>query len=435
MNCNEVNDYLSLYIDDELSEEEKKSMDEHLKNCPDCSKELEEYRKIIQALRELPDEEPPAGYCKRLNEKLLNIKPDEIDEIKEETEIQDAVITPMKRNRISRWVKYGGLAAALVLIVFVYGLNRSGMDYSINEMTSDIGETPNMQAVPEEAPAENFRAALNTRDISGASDNYTAFDAKAKQDTMESEISADDSTGQESPAATENRELKIIKTGDIYVQTKDYNNFLNEMTAKIASLGGYIENNNTEVYQVYENDKLMHGNLKIRVPKESFDEAVSYLEETTEIRRKNIGETDVTKEYYEKDNKVQNLEVQEQHLRELFEKATTVEEMLQIENELRRVRTEIDSLNLSIADIDDRASMSTIDLEVEEVREVNFELKSEKGVIERAREGFINTVNRIVRGTGNLIVNLISSSPILVPAIIIFVILFLKVKKYWKKKL
>ncbi|HAQ39711.1 MAG TPA: hypothetical protein DCM73_02010, partial [Clostridiales bacterium] len=215
------------------------------------------------------------------------------------------------------------------------------MDYSINEMTSDIGETPNMQAVPEEAPAENFRAALNTRDISGASDNYTAFDAKAKQDTMESEISADDSTGQESPAATENRELKIIKTGDIYVQTKDYNNFLNEMTAKIASLGGYIENNNTEVYQVYENDKLMHGNLKIRVPKESFDEAVSYLEETTEIRRKNIGETDVTKEYYDKDNKVQNLEVQEQHLRELFEKATTVEEMLQIENELRRVRTEI----------------------------------------------------------------------------------------------
>ncbi len=309
------------------------------------------------------------------------------------------------------------------------------MDYSINEMTSDIGETPNMQAVPEEAPAENFRAALNTRDISGASDNYTAFDAKAKQDTMESEISADDSTGQESPAATENRELKIIKTGDIYVQTKDYNNFLNEMTAKIASLGGYIENNNTEVYQVYENDKLMHGNLKIRVPKESFDEAVSYLEETTEIRRKNIGETDVTKEYYDKDNKVQNLEVQEQHLRELFEKATTVEEMLQIENELRRVRTEIDSLNLSIADIDDRASMSTIDLEVEEVREVNFELKSEKGVLERAREGFINTVNRIVRGTGNLIVNLISSSPILVPAIIIFVILFLKVKKYWKKKL
>lgn len=432
MNCNEVNDNLSLYIDDELSEEEKKSMDEHIKNCLDCSKELEEYKKIIQALRELPDEEPPAGYCKRLNEKLLKIKS---EEIKEENEMPEVVKAPMKGNRVSRWVKYGGLAAALVLIFFVYGLNRSGMDYSDQEMTSNIDEASNMQAVPGEAPAENFGATLNARDIRGVSDNYTSFDGKSKQDAMESEISADETTGQENQAATENRELKIIKTGDIYVQTKDYNKFLNEMMAKISSMGGYIENNNTEVYQVYENDKLMHGNLKIRVPKENFDEAVSYLEETTEIRRKNINETDVTKEYYEKDNKVKNLEVQEQHLRELFEKATTVEEMLQIENELRRVRTEIDFLNLSLADIDDRASMSTIDLEVEEVREVNFELKSEKGVLERAKEGFINTVNRIVRGTGNLIVNLISSSPILVPAIIIFVILFMKVKKYWKKKL
>ena len=179
----------------------------------------------------------------------------------------------------------------------------------------------------------------------------------------------------------------------------------------------------------------MHGSLKIRIPQESFNEAVSYLEETAEIRRKNINEADVTKEYYEKDNKVKNLEIQEQHLRELFEKAATVEEMLQIENELRRIRTEIDELNISLADIDDRASMSTIDLEVEEVREVNFTLKSEKGVWERAKEGFISTINSIVRGIGNLIVNLVSSSPILIPAIVIFIILLLKIKKYWKKKL
>ena len=175
--------------------------------------------------------------------------------------------------------------------------------------------------------------------------------------------------------------------------------------------------------------------MKIRIPQESFNEAVSYLEETAEIRRKNINEADVTKEYYEKDNKVKNLEIQEQHLRELFEKAATVEEMLQIENELRRIRTEIDELNISLADIDDRASMSTIDLEVEEVREVNFTLKSEKGVWERAKEGFISTINSIVRGIGNLIVNLVSSSPILIPAIVIFIILLLKIKKYWKKKL
>ena len=132
---------------------------------------------------------------------------------------------------------------------------------------------------------------------------------------------------------------------------------------------------------------------------------------------------------------MKNLEVQEQHLRDLFQKATTVEEMLLIENELRRVRTEIDALNISLSDINDRAAMSTINLEVEEVKEVNFTLKSEKGVLERSKEGFIGTINSIVRSIGNLVVSFVSSSPILIPLIVVFAVLLLKVKKYWKKKL
>ena len=122
-------------------------------------------------------------------------------------------------------------------------------------------------------------------------------------------------------------------------------------------------------------------------------------------------------------------------MRELFDKATTVEEMLQIENELNRVRTEIDALNISLSDIDDRVSMSTISLEFEEVKEANFNLKSEKGVWGRAKEGFINTINSIARWFGNLVVSLISSAPILIPVVVIFVVLFIKIKKYWEKKL
>ncbi|HBV67365.1 MAG TPA: hypothetical protein DEF04_03670 [Clostridiales bacterium] len=231
------------------------------------------------------------------------------------------------------------------------------------------------------------------------------------------------------------RELKIIKSGSIYAQTKDYEKFSEDIATKIGEFGGYIENSSTEVYQIYGDEKLMHGNLRIRVPQESFYETVSYLEQNSEISRKNINEKDATKEYYEKDNKVKNLEIQEQNLRALFEKATTVEEMLQIENELRRIRTEIDEINISLSDINDRSSMSTIELEVEEVREVSFAIKSEKGVWERAREGFISTINSMVRGFGNFIVNVVSSSPVLIPTIIIFVILILKIKKYWKKKI
>lgn len=421
MNCNEVKDNLSLYIDDELSEEEKNLINEHLQSCPECSKELEEYRTVIRMLNELPDEEPPEGYCKRLHKKLLQAAA-ETTEIKEESEITNITDIPNKRNKF-RWLKYGSLAAAFVMVFLVYGLsNGPKMGMSSNqEMAYDTAEAP------AEAPQATMDSNNNLK--------YSDSDMKNKVDE-ERGVRAEESTGQIGlMSTTEQRELKIIKSGNLYVQTKDYDVFLNDINTKIGALGGFIENNVTEVYQVYENEKLMHGSLKIRVPQESFYEAVSYLENTTEVRRKSINEKDVTKEYYEKDNKVKNLEVQEQHLRDLFEKATTVEEMLQIENELRRIRTEIDALNLSLADINDRASMSTIDLEVEEVRGINFTLKSEKGVWDRAREGFINTVNGIVRGIGNLIVNLVSYSPILIPVILIFVVLLLNIKKYWKKRL
>lgn len=177
----------------------------------------------------------------------------------------------------------------------------------------------------------------------------------------------------------------------------------------------------------------MYGSLRIRVPQESFYELVDYLENTVDVRRKNINETDVTKEYYEKDNKVKNLEVQEQHLRDLFEKATTVEEMLLIENELRRVRTEIDALNMSLSDINDRAKMSTINLEIEEVMTASLTLKTKDSVWDRSKEGFINTVNGIIRAVENFIVGIVSSSPILIPAVVICIIGFLKFRKYWKR--
>ena len=423
MNCNEVRDKLSLYLDDELNEKEKKLMDEHLKNCPECSSELKGYRKIIQLLNELPNEEPPEGYCKRLHERLLNAGLN--SDSPANTESKASKIVNFSENgkvRRYRWTKYAGIAAALVLILLVYNLNNGSKSSNMagNEFKMEMA----------------YDAIESPRDGAATTEEYEYSTEQEKLYTEgydDSELEGEELKAYDAPVDA--RQIKIVKSGSLYVQTKDYHTFYTDITAKVDALGGYIENNNTEVYQAYDDSELLHGNMKIRIPQESFDEAVSYLEETTDVRNKNISESDLTKEYYEKDNRLKNLEVQEQHLRELFDKATTVEEMLQIENELNRVRTEIDALNISLSDIDDRVSMSTISLEVEEVREANFNLKGEKGIWDRAKEGFINTINSIFRWLENLVVDLISLSPILIPVILIFVVLFIKIKKHWQRKL
>jgi hypothetical protein len=438
MNCNEVRDNLSLYLDDELNKEEKMLMDEHLKNCPECSKELKGYRKVIRLLNELPDEEPPEGYCRRLHEKLLETKANADTPVNKGSEASKIVqITEKRKSRRPVWAKYAGIAAALVLILLVYNLNNgtSSMNNAKMEMAYDTSESPDAGAAPSEAP--QAESPTEQAQLYGTADynNSAADGAELKMFDARGTVPEEDSSVNISVMSADARQIKIVKSGSLYVQTKDYQTFYTDVTAKVEALGGYIENNSTEVYQVYDDSKLLRGNMKIRIPQESFNEAVGYLEEVTDVRNKSISESDLTKEYYEKDNRLKNLEVQEQHLRELFDKATTVEEMLQIENELNRIRTEIDALNISLSDIDDRVSMSTISLEFEEVREANFNLKSEKGIWGRAKEGFINTVNSIARWFGNLVVDLISSAPILIPVVVIFVVLFIKIKKYWQKKL
>jgi hypothetical protein len=374
----------------------------------------------------LPEEEPPEGYCKRLHKKLLENSP--------QPKNRKAASIFKNFNRY-KWLKYGSIAAALALVFIVANINNFG---NMNLGMKAKNESYDMATA--ESPAEYngsaAQAPLAAPQTEAAMPEEAAgmgYDEEYKDIRGELSYRSNDSIM--FAATIEEKEMKIIKTGTISAQTEDYDTFLNELSMKISSLSGFLESNNTEVYQMYNDEKLMYGSIRIRVPQESFYEVVDYLENTVEIRRKNINETDVTKEYYEKDNKVKNLEIQEQHLRELFEKATTVEEMLLIENELRRVRTEIDALNISLSDIDDRAAMSTINLEIEEVMTASLTLKAKDSVWDRSKDGFINTVNGIIRSLENLVVAIVSSSPILIPAIIICIVGFLKIRKYWQKKL
>jgi hypothetical protein len=426
MKCNEICDKLSLYIDNELSHEEMQQVEEHLQSCEKCQKELEEYKNLISVLQGLPEEEPPEGYCKRLHKKLLENSP--------QSKSSKAASIFKNFNRY-KWLKYGSIAAALAVVFIAANINNFGsMNYGMKaknesyDMATAESPAEYNGSAPQAPPVAPQTEAAMPEEAAGM-----GYDGDYKD--IRGEISYRSNDSIMLATTIEDREMKIIMTGTISAETEDYDTFLNELSMKISSLSGFLESNNTEVYQVYNDEKLMYGSIRIRVPQESFYELVEYLENNIEVRRKNINETDVTKDYYEKDNKVKNLEIQEQHLRELFEKATTVEEMLLIENELRRVRTEIDALNISLSDIDDRAAMSTINLEIQEVMTASLTLKTKDSVWDRSKNGFINTVNGIIRSLENLVVSIVSSSPILIPAIIICIVGFLKLRKYWKRNI
>ena len=101
MNCAQVRENISLYIDDEVDENLKQEIEEHLQNCASCVKEYDELSDVTLLLRGIPDAALPERFDGNLREA-----------IKKEKSIARA-----KKNRAKGW---GSLAAVLVIGIFSF---------------------------------------------------------------------------------------------------------------------------------------------------------------------------------------------------------------------------------------------------------------------------------------------------------------------------
>ena len=71
MNCVEIKETLSSYLDDELSLPARSACDEHLRHCPVCREELELTRSLVRGLSGLSRPAPPPDLIASINDALM----------------------------------------------------------------------------------------------------------------------------------------------------------------------------------------------------------------------------------------------------------------------------------------------------------------------------------------------------------------------------
>jgi anti-sigma factor RsiW len=70
MKCAECRERMNSYLDDELEEQLRTSIESHLVDCSDCSLELANWRTSLSRLREtFPDQTPPVKLWERIQAK------------------------------------------------------------------------------------------------------------------------------------------------------------------------------------------------------------------------------------------------------------------------------------------------------------------------------------------------------------------------------
>ncbi len=70
MQCNDIQEKLSAYIDGDISSEERMLIEEHLKSCQQCNETLAEMKKTTECVRDLGDIEPPAWLTQKIMTKI-----------------------------------------------------------------------------------------------------------------------------------------------------------------------------------------------------------------------------------------------------------------------------------------------------------------------------------------------------------------------------
>ena len=246
-----------------------------------------------------------------------------------------------------------------------------------------------------------------------------------------------DTTGgtQNSPTTQSNGTTgqKLIRTMDMEVETENLDELLAFLDSKISALGGYLENKSVRNGSSSATRRYRYANLKIRVPVERLDEMVEHISGQSNVVNYQENADDITLSYVATQSRVKALEVEQDRLLELLAKADNTTDLLQIEQRLTEVRTELENVASRLRLYDNLVDYGTVELQINEVQV--FTVVEEETVWQRITRGFAKNLKGLGNGIVEFVIFLVVSLPYLVPlAAVVTLVVVLARRRRAKKK-
>lgn len=160
---------------------------------------------------------------------------------------------------------------------------------------------------------------------------------------------------------------KIIKNGDLSIQTREFDEFLTNLNRSILAVGGYVEASSINGNS-YNKNRMRSADVTARVPAEQLDAFCDQVSELGNVTYKNLYTRDVTLTYVDLESHVKALRTEQQTLMDLLAKAEKVEDIILIQNRLSDVLYEIESYESTLRTFDGQIAYSSVHLSIQEVQ-------------------------------------------------------------------
>ena len=207
------------------------------------------------------------------------------------------------------------------------------------------------------------------------------------------------------PGTRSGIDTKIIRTGSITIEVKDVTGSVDALKNLVTAKGGYLSS--SSVSEGY--NKRLSGTVVLRIPQAEFDNTLAGVKAIGIVKSVSTRGEDVTEEYFDIQAQKTSYQNQLAQYNEIMKKAVKVSDVIEIQQQIDRVQTELNRLEGRLKYLNSRIDLSTITVTLQEPEPVGGE----------TGHNFVTTINEGIAGFIGMIDFIIILILTLLPLIIL----------------
>ena len=173
-------------------------------------------------------------------------------------------------------------------------------------------------------------------------------------------------------AAAEAADRKIIRNANLTMEVNSTTETQHRVTSIAESNGGFVVTSEAKQREASDpSQRTLDIKLVVRVPAARFGAVLDQIRGlSTNLREENVAGQDVTEEFIDLEARIKTQRALEVQFLEIMKQARTVADAMEVQRQVSDVRTDIEKLEGRKRFLENRASMSTITLNLETPRHI-----------------------------------------------------------------
>ncbi len=254
---------------------------------------------------------------------------------------------------------------------------------------------------------------------------------------VEEDLAPSGETGTEQNAIDPTQ--KLIYRADLSVETLYFDAAVASLERLAGSLGGFVETSNISGNTRYQPDGTTcvvdrWANYVLRVPSDRFQEAVRHAGDLGSVVSSGTSVENITSQFTDQEARRHSLEVQEERLLSMLEKAEDVDTLVILESRLSEVRYEIESIERQLRNWQQEVDYSTVAVELQEVEAYTPSVSVQRSFSERVGDALSGGWQGFVRFLQDAVLVLAASLPALVLLLVLAAAALLIVLRLRKRR-